>query len=144
MIAINGAVCGVQYIEVLYCIHVPKTTPSAQPMYTGKICKMPNVSHLNCSSPQGVDYVALEPVSQRIISYAYDPEHLRRVVIPQAAVRSSSPVTLSTHYRDASIYILSRQFISQIQASDMSSIKVSVLSPPIVEWPCRLQSLIRL
>ena len=68
--------------------------------------------------------MALEPNTQRIISYAYDPEQLRRVVIPQAAVKSCSPMTLSTNYRDASIYILSRQFIAKIQNSELSSIKV--------------------
>eukprot|EP00892_Ulva_mutabilis_P010449 jgi/Ulvmu1/7777/UM004_0006.1 len=83
--------------------------------------------------PKGVDYVALEPHSQRVISYAYDPEQLRRVVIPQAAVKSCSPMTLSTNYRDASIYILSRKFIAEIQRSELSSIKVDCLPKLVSE-----------
>jgi hypothetical protein len=73
---------------------------------------------------QGVDYVSIDPVSQRILSYAYDPDQLRKVSIPMAAMKACSTMELTTDYRDACIYILSRHVINLIKCSNMSSIKV--------------------
>ena len=73
---------------------------------------------------QGVDYVSIDPSTQRILTYAYDPEQLRKVTIPIAAIKKCSAMTVTTDYRDACIYILSARVIKQIQNSTMSSIKV--------------------
>lgn len=73
---------------------------------------------------QGVDYVSIDPSTQRILTYAYDPEQLRKVTIPIAAIKKCSAMTVTTDYRDACIYILSARVIKQIQNSSMSSIKV--------------------
>lgn len=120
------SVCTVLAVTPFLCIVVHGMQP--QRVQLGVLPQPHRLHHWSCL--QGVDYVALEPSTQRIISYAYDPDHLRRVVIPHSATRSCSPITLSTHYRDASIYILSRQFIAEIQNSDMSSIKVCLFLSP--------------
>jgi hypothetical protein len=73
---------------------------------------------------QGVDYVAIDGRSQRLLTYAYSPAQLRRISVPLAAIKTCSAMALTTDLRDACIYILSRSVIDRIKNSKESSIKV--------------------
>jgi hypothetical protein len=77
-----------------------------------------------CALLQGVDYVSIDPNTQRILTHAYDPVQLRKITIPIAAINACSAMPVTTDYRDACIYILSRRIIKIIKDSTMSSIKV--------------------
>ena len=74
---------------------------------------------------QGVDYVAVDEQSQRLLSYSYSPTQLRRLSVPLAAIKDNESMVLTTDMRDACIYVLSRRVIDKIVSTEsMSSIKV--------------------
>ena len=74
---------------------------------------------------QGVDYVAIDEQSQRLLSYSYSPTQLRRLSVPLAAIKANESMVLTTDMRDACIYVLSRRVIDKIVSTEsMSSIKV--------------------
>jgi hypothetical protein len=74
--------------------------------------------------PKGVDYVALDGKSQRLILFAYDPQTLRRITVPRAAAQEYPSMEVTTDLCDACIYVLSKAAIATIKTSNMSSIKV--------------------
>jgi Nucleotidyl transferase len=105
--------------------------PRSQSALASRVEVEPVLQAWDCNSAwvQGVDYVAIDEGSQRLLTYAYSPTQLRKLTVPLAAVKACGALNVTTDMRDACIYVISKKVIEQIVVTEgMSSIKARFCS----------------